>query len=75
MFNENVFAKLIAMGMDMGLVLCLPILLVAIALLIGSVVYVCVLPNSKCTATAAVCVAEFWYLFVLVVANNIIMSL
>lgn len=75
MFNENLFAKLISMGMDAGLVLCLPLLLVAIALLIGSVVYVRVLPNSKCTATAAVCVVEFMYLLMLVVVNNIIMGL
>lgn len=73
MFNEKVLEKLIDMGMNSGLVFCLPLLLGAIALLIGSIVYVRVLPNSKSTATAAVCVAEFLYLFVLeVLANAII---
>lgn len=74
MYSENVFAKLIALGMDTGLVLCLPLLLVAIALLIGSIAYVRA-HDQKTSAFISVFLGEWVYFVILVCAKQVIMSL
>lgn len=74
MYSENVFAKLIALGMDTGLVLCLPLLLVGIALLIGSIAYVRA-HDQKTSTFISVFLGEWVYFVILVCAKQVIMSL
>lgn len=69
-----VFAKLVELGINPGLVFCLPLLLVGVAVAIGAGVYLRLADGAR-KAWPFVVFAEYGFVVVLSIAGSVIMGL